>query len=203
MSTLITNKTKPDKFWWPAMMLFWEKRLFGGDINSCLCRSVFGRWSGGAERDERGRKLLCGFSSALRYTHRLVFLNYAKLHPLWACQRVHLWAQYGSSCRMGAMVKDSPDKHTHTHTPFSRCQGWMGVRVRVRREGGSVSDRPLIPADPLIKDKIFESTDSPFLMTDPLLQKRKASCLVRIMSCNTLMAHRKICSEQFFESLLP
>lgn len=172
-------------------MLFRENRLFGSDINSCLCGSVFGRWSRGAERDERGRKLLCGFSSALQYTHRLVFLNYAKLHLPWACQRVHLWAQRGSSCT-GPTIEDSPDKHTHvlththtqtvtctqTHTPFSSCQGLKGVR-----EGGSDSDRPLIPADPLIKDKIFESTDSPFLMTNPLLQKRKAPSLVRIMSC--------------------
>lgn len=79
------------------------------------------------------------------------------------------------------MVEESLDQNTHTHAhtvdtrrhfTFLTFQQWKGVM-----EGGSGSDRPLIPADPLIKDKIFESTDSPFLMTTPSLLQEEGLLL--------------------------
>lgn len=65
------------------------------------------------------------------------------------------------------------DTHIHKHTHLSHV-----VRDgRGQGMGGSGSDRPLIPADPLIKDKIFESTDRPFLKTTPFLLEEEGLLL--------------------------
>lgn len=50
-----------------------------------------------------------------------------------------------------------PDTHTHTFLTLSGLEGLKGGVLWLRQ--------PLIPADPLIKDKIFESTDSLFLVS--------------------------------------
>lgn len=55
-----------------------------------VCVEVFLEDGGEGQREMREGES-CFVDLAVHHsTHRLVFLNYAKLHLPWACQRVHL-----------------------------------------------------------------------------------------------------------------
>ena len=139
------------------MLLFWGNGLFDWD-RIPVCAEVFVEDGGEGQREMRGGESCFEGLAVHHSTHRLVFLNYTKLHLHSACQRLHLWAQCGANvvlvpCSKPPTPQSLPTRtHTETYTfPTQTLTGMGGMG------GRSGSDSSLIPVNPLLKTKSLKS----------------------------------------------